>query len=76
MAIVQTNAGTIRGERDAGLHVFRGIPYGEPPTGPHRFLPPEPRRPWPGVRDCVRFGPSCPQDEVPPVARRLSNMVR
>ena len=38
--------------------VFRGIPYAEPPTGEHRYAAPRPRRPWEGVFEATRFGPT------------------
>ena len=47
------------------MHVFRGIPYAEPPVGPLRFRPPQPRAPWDGVRDATRFGHRHPQDYDP-----------
>jgi para-nitrobenzyl esterase len=55
--VVPTTLGPVRGTREAGLAVFRGIQYG----GADRFQ--APRAPWPRkeVVDAVRFGPSCPQ---------------
>ena len=60
MTVVETRDGKLRGARD-GLAVFRGIPYAAPPVGPLRLRPPRPARPWPGVRDALRPGPSAPQ---------------
>jgi para-nitrobenzyl esterase len=58
MTIVRTTAGVVRG-RDWGTGVaFLGIPYAEPPYGSRRFQAPEPRRPWPGVLDCLAYGPT------------------
>jgi para-nitrobenzyl esterase len=59
--IVETTLGRLRGTRERGLEVFRGIPYAAPPTGARRFRPPAPAAPWAGVRDATRFGPSAPQ---------------
>ncbi len=56
--IVETSAGAVRGRRRGGSDVFRGIPYAEPPYGERRFLAPQPRAPWPGVRDASQFGPT------------------
>jgi Carboxylesterase family len=33
------------------MHVFRGIPYAQPPIGPLRFAGPMVHEPWGGVRD-------------------------
>ncbi|MEA5361568.1 carboxylesterase family protein [Amycolatopsis sp., V23-08] len=58
---VRTPAGTLRGSREAGLAVFRGIPFAEPPVGPLRFAAPQPVRSWDGVREAVSYGPPPPQ---------------
>ncbi|WP_371544616.1 carboxylesterase family protein [Streptomyces sp. NBC_00554] len=58
---VRTAAGVLRGSREAGLAVFRGIPFAEPPVGAHRFAAPQPLRGWDGVRDAVSYGPPPPQ---------------
>lgn len=63
--IVETTHGKIRGLREGGLSIFRGIPFAAPPVGPLRFRAPEPAAPWAGVRDATRFGPSAPQRPVP-----------
>ncbi|XP_070551779.1 carboxylesterase 4A-like [Ptychodera flava] len=43
------------------LHVFKGIPYAEPPVGDLRFRPPQSKAPWEGVHDATEFGPICIQ---------------
>ncbi|MFD3928707.1 carboxylesterase/lipase family protein [Streptomyces sp. NPDC058614] len=58
---VRTAAGVLRGSREAGLAVFRGIPFAEPPVGAHRFAAPQPLRGWDGVRDALSYGPPPPQ---------------
>ena len=59
MDIVKTESGyvsgTVLGDPDKPVHVFRGIPYAAPPVGPLRWKPPQPATPWSGVRECTRF---------------------
>lgn len=62
--VVETSTGRIRGLANEGVHIFRGIPYGED-TGARRFQPPRPRAPWAGVRDCLGPGPVAPQVSLP-----------
>ncbi|MDP3174664.1 MAG: carboxylesterase family protein [Phenylobacterium sp.] len=59
--VVETTSGRVRGRDDAGVLSFLGVPYGEPTGGANRFMPPKPRYPWPGVRDCLEYGNSAPQ---------------
>jgi para-nitrobenzyl esterase len=65
VTIVATTSGKVDGTVEDGVHVFRGIPYAEPPVGPLRFRPPRPRAPWDGVRDATRFGSRHLQDYDP-----------
>lgn len=60
--VVRTAAGAVRGRREGGLSVFRGIPYAAPPVGEARFREPRPPRPWDGVREAYAFGPPPPQE--------------
>ena len=61
--IVETRAGKVRGTAQDGVHVFRGIPYAQPPVGPLRFAAPVPHDAWDGVRDALEFGPRPPQPD-------------
>ena len=56
---VQSAAGTVRGTSDAGINIFKGIPFAEPPVGPLRWKPPVPKSKWQGVREATEFGPAC-----------------
>ncbi|MFI6333655.1 carboxylesterase/lipase family protein [Streptomyces sp. NPDC050535] len=60
----RTTAGTVRGTREAGVAVFRGIPFAGPPVGANRFAAPRPARSWDGVRAAVAYGPPPPQADV------------
>lgn len=60
--VVRTAAGAVRGRREGGLSVFRGIPYAAPPVGEARFREPRPPRSWDGVREAYAFGPPPPQE--------------
>ncbi|MGO4596352.1 carboxylesterase/lipase family protein [Terrabacter sp. 2RAF25] len=55
---VRVSGGIARGTTEAGLTVFRGIPYASLPV---RLDTPRLVQPWSGVRDCTRFGPAPPQ---------------
>jgi para-nitrobenzyl esterase len=61
--VVATTKGRIRGRREAGLHVFRGVRYGQD-TAQRRFQPPLPPEPWRGIIDAAVFAPSCPQRAI------------
>jgi para-nitrobenzyl esterase len=58
---VNTAYGRVRGQEQAGIHIFRGLPYARPPVGELRFAAPAPPERWDGVRDAVAFGPAAPQ---------------
>ncbi len=60
-ATAHTALGDLAGLRQDGIAVFRGVPYALPPTGERRFLPPQPPRPWPGLRPATEHGPIAPQ---------------
>jgi para-nitrobenzyl esterase len=61
---VETASGAIRGASDGALWAFKGVPYGADTSREGRFRPARPPRPWNGVRDCLAYGPSCPQMTV------------
>ncbi|GAA0569413.1 carboxylesterase/lipase family protein [Rhizomicrobium electricum] len=60
--IVEASDGALEGLQEAALHVFRGIPYAEPPE---RWKPPQPVSRWSGVRRATAFGPAAVQPPSP-----------
>src|SRR5271168_603985 len=69
MTVVRTRDGMVRGAEIAdGVLAWRGIPGARPPIGALRFRPPEPPRPWSGVRDALQYGNRSPQGELGPPA--------
>ncbi len=66
--IVETTSGKVSGASDAGVRVFKGLPYAAPPIGPARWTPPLPAPTWTGVRDATAFGPACVQPPSPPAS--------
>jgi para-nitrobenzyl esterase len=65
-APVKTESGLVTGVagRNAGVEVFRGIPYAAPPVGDLRWRPPQPAAKWDGVRRADHFSPICSQNEA------------
>jgi len=62
---VDTTVGRVSGTRQAGVDVFRGIPYARPPIGELRFRPPVAPEPWSGVKTATTFGPLALQSASP-----------
>lgn len=70
--IVHTALGDLRGGLEGGdVGVFRGVPYAQPPTGPRRFLPPQPLAPWADVFEATGFAPTAMQPLSQPDAPTL-----
>jgi para-nitrobenzyl esterase len=53
--------GVLRGTKEAGVGVWRGVPYADQPVGERRFCAPGPPPAWTGVRDATKHGPLPPQ---------------
>ena len=58
---------------EAGVRVFKGVPYGASTAGAGRFRAPKPPVPWTGVKETIAYGPPTPQGQPstapPPPAR-------
>jgi para-nitrobenzyl esterase len=55
--VTATAHGRVQGRvRADGIHVFKGLRYGAPPTGAARFKPPQPPAPWPGIHPAFAYG--------------------
>src|SRR5262245_516218 len=67
--VVTIRSGKVRGRKENGLHIFKGIPYGAPIGGANRFMPPKSPEPWAGVRDAFEFGHYAPQSSRPRVEK-------
>ncbi|CDF41418.1 unnamed protein product [Chondrus crispus] len=63
---VTISTGSVEGQEENGLRIFRGIPFAEPPTGNLRFRPTVPAAPWDGTLPADDFGPPCPQTALGP----------
>ena len=63
-SLVETTQGKVRGRFENGVHVFKGLRYGETTGGRSRFLPPQPVKPWAGIADATAWGSSAPQNPV------------
>lgn len=61
--VVTTHSGHVRGTESAGVDSFLGIPYAAPPIGHLRWAPPQPARPWQGIRAASEYGDVCPVAE-------------
>jgi para-nitrobenzyl esterase len=60
---IKVDGGLVRGKEWNGSLLFRGIPFAAPPLGPLRWKPPQPVRPWRGVRESLQQPASCVQPD-------------
>ena len=58
--VVKTESGLVAGS-GTEVRAFKGIPYAAPPTRELRWKPPQPPKPWEGVRQATAFGAACMQ---------------
>ncbi|GAA2590454.1 carboxylesterase family protein [Actinomadura fulvescens] len=59
--VVRTTLGRLRGTKESGLTMFRGVPYAAPPVGELRWRDAAPHPGWTGTRDAKEHGPIAPQ---------------
>jgi len=65
LGVVALQEGRVSGVESGGVSVYLGIPYAAPPVGALRWRPPQPAKPWAGVRACTQYGASCIQGNAP-----------
>lgn len=63
---VQIRQGALQGISEAGVSVYKGVPYAQPPVGPLRWRAPVPAEGWTSVRDAKAFGSACLQPPQAP----------
>ncbi len=66
--VAQTTSGELSGawaDETAGVAVFRGIRFAQPPVGDLRWRPPAPVTSWEGTVAASEFGPACWQARNP-----------
>jgi para-nitrobenzyl esterase len=63
--VVETQCGKLEGVFERGVYAFKGVPYASPPTADLRWLPPNPFKPWQGVRPAKTYGTIAPQNVIP-----------
>lgn len=54
--ISDTNFGQIKGYRENGVNIFKGVPYAGKISGERRFRRPAPLEPWEGVKETLTLG--------------------
>lgn len=64
--VVKTAEGQIEGYANNNIHIFKGVPFAQPPMGELRWKAPLPHQPWQGVKECKEFGPSPIQNKPQP----------
>ena len=64
--IVSTSNGPVRGYRENGLQIFKGLRYAAPPVGKLRFAPPQKPAPWTAPVDALNLAAPAIQVGVEP----------
>ena len=70
-ARVKIDTGALAGASDSKVVAFKGIPFAAPPVGDLRWRPPQPAKPWRGVRKATEYGHDCMQKPFPSDAAPL-----
>jgi para-nitrobenzyl esterase len=63
--IVKIDSGWVSGTNGA-VRTYKGIPFAAPPVGDLRWKPPQPVKPWKGIRVAKSFPAMCPQFQFIP----------
>ena len=53
---IETSTGKVRGRSDSGIHVFKGIPFAQPPVDANRWQVAQPHPGWSGTIEADAFG--------------------
>jgi para-nitrobenzyl esterase len=61
--IMQTQNGPVKGLASEGVRRFLGIPFAAPPVANLRWRPPQQPSKWKNLKDTVKFGNACPQNQ-------------
>ena len=64
-AVVKIDSGLLAGSGTT-VRSYKGIPFAAPPVGDLRWKPPQPVKPWKGIRVAKSFPPMCPQFQFLP----------
>jgi para-nitrobenzyl esterase len=65
-APVMVEEGLLQGSFEAGLTVYKGVPFAAPPIGDLRWRAPLPATKWEGIRQATQFAPCPMQGGNPP----------
>jgi para-nitrobenzyl esterase len=63
--VVKIDTGWVSGSGTT-VRVYKGIPFAAAPTGDLRWKPPQPAKPWKGIRVAKNFSANCPQAPLLP----------
>jgi para-nitrobenzyl esterase len=68
---VKIDSGELQGAVQDGVLSFKGVPFAQPPVGDLRWQPPQPVKPWSGVKTATAYGHDCMQLPFPSDAAPL-----